>query len=137
MQTKITSIGKRLPLKLSMSICAGFGTAVYPSGPSTFANATEPLSSVLLAEPQRPLADRLVGDDDTPTGHEVFDVTKAQRKAEVEPDYVADDLAGVAEAAVKLSICHLRILEERDSLCQVDSTPGERHVSVHMARLDG
>jgi hypothetical protein len=32
MQTKLTSIGKRIPLKLSMSIHLGFGTAVYPTG---------------------------------------------------------------------------------------------------------
>jgi hypothetical protein len=33
MQTRITSIGKRIPLKLSISICPGFGTAVYSTGP--------------------------------------------------------------------------------------------------------
>jgi hypothetical protein len=43
MQTRITSIGKRIPLKLSMSIRPGFGTAVYPTGPPAFANATEPV----------------------------------------------------------------------------------------------
>ena len=33
MQTRITSIGKRIPLKLSMSIQPEFGTAVYLTGP--------------------------------------------------------------------------------------------------------
>src|SRR5471030_776083 len=42
MQTKITSIGKRIPLKLSMSVRPVFGTLVYLTRHPTFANATEP-----------------------------------------------------------------------------------------------
>ena len=40
------------------------------------------LSGVLLAEPQYSLADRLVGNDDAPASHDVFNVAKAQRKPE-------------------------------------------------------
>jgi hypothetical protein len=39
---QITLIGKHIPLKFSMSICPGFGTAVYPTGSPASANATEP-----------------------------------------------------------------------------------------------
>lgn len=36
------------------------------------------LIGILLAEPLSPLADRLVGHDDTPAGNQLFDVAKAQ-----------------------------------------------------------
>jgi hypothetical protein len=35
------------------------------------------LSSVLLAEPQRPLADRIVSHGDTPAGDQLLDVARA------------------------------------------------------------
>jgi hypothetical protein len=34
-------IGKRIPLKLSISIYSRFGAAIYPTRPLAFANATE------------------------------------------------------------------------------------------------
>lgn len=74
------------------------------------------LVGILLAEPQSPLADRLVGHDDTPAGHQLLDVAKAQRKTEVEPHHMADDLARVTEAAVKLGICHPSILKRHGAV---------------------
>lgn len=71
---------------------------------------TAQFSGVLLAEPQRPLADRFVGNDDAPARHQFLDVAKAQRKPEVEPHYVADDLMRIAKAAVELDVCHRDIL---------------------------
>ena len=42
MWTRITSIGNRVPLKLSMSSYPGLGTAVHPTGSPGFANSTGP-----------------------------------------------------------------------------------------------
>ena len=39
----------------------------------------------LLAESQRPLPDRLIGNDDASAGHQFLNVAKAQREPEVEP----------------------------------------------------
>ena len=64
-----------------------------------------------LAELQCPLADRLVGDDDATAGHQFLDVAKAQRKPEVEPHHVADELGRKAEAAVNLEIFHPATLQ--------------------------
>jgi hypothetical protein len=75
----------------------------------------------LLAKPQCPLADRLVGHNDTPACHQLLDVAKAQRETEIEPYHMADDLPGVAEAAVELGTCHPSILSRRDRLRQIDS----------------
>lgn len=83
------------------------------------------LIGILLAEPQSPLADRLVGHDDTPAGNQLFDVAKTERKTEVEPYYMADDLARVTEAAVKLGICHPGILTRHGAAQQVDTTVGD------------
>ena len=55
--------------------------------------ATLPLIGALLAEFAAPLADGLVGDDDAADKEEFFHSTVAQRKAEVPPDGVADDLS--------------------------------------------
>jgi len=54
---------------------------------------------ISLAELQRPLADRLIADDNA-AGHQFFDVAKTQRKPEVEPHHMAYDFPRVAEAAV-------------------------------------
>ena len=88
------------------------------------------LIGILLAEPQRPLADRLVGNDDTPAGHQLCNVAKAQRKPEVEPRHVADDLTRIADAAVKLILCHPGNLKEHDRLRQLDSTDSTSHRNV-------
>jgi len=45
-----------------------------------------------LSEFQRPAADGLVADLDPALGHEVFDVAKAQRETEIQPNRVADDV---------------------------------------------
>jgi hypothetical protein len=52
------------------------------------------LVGVLLAKLATPLANRFVGDDDTADEQELFHVTMAQRKAEIQPDGMADDLTG-------------------------------------------
>ena len=39
-----------------------------------------------------PLADSLVGDQDSPLGQKIFDITEAQAETVIEPDGVADDL---------------------------------------------
>jgi hypothetical protein len=45
------SIGKRIALMLGMSICLGFGTAAYPTGPPVFANTTKQLLSSSYTAP--------------------------------------------------------------------------------------
>ena len=59
-------------------------------------------TGIPLAELQRPLTDRLVRDGDAATGHQFFYVAKAQRKSEVEPHYVTDDLGRITEAAIEM-----------------------------------
>src|SRR5262249_16880532 len=54
--------------------------------------ATAQLIGILLAKFATPLADRLIGHDDSAFKQELFDITKAQTESEVEPDGVADDL---------------------------------------------
>jgi hypothetical protein len=54
------------------------------------------------AELQAPAPDALVGDDHAPLGQEQLDVPEAQAEAVVQPDRVADDLAGEAVAAVQV-----------------------------------
>lgn len=56
---------------------------------------------IALAELHRPLADRLVRDDDATACHQLFYVAKTQREPEVKPDDMPDDFCWVAEAAVK------------------------------------
>lgn len=48
MQTKITSIGKRIPFKLSISIRFGFWRRSYLVGHRQFAHTTEPIQSAEL-----------------------------------------------------------------------------------------
>ncbi len=50
---------------------------------------------VSLTEFQAPLANSLIGDNDTPSCKDCFNITKAQSKAEVQPHSMADDLRGV------------------------------------------
>ena len=54
----------------------------------------------VLAELVRPLAHGPVAHDDAAGGQHVFDHAQAQRKAEVEPDRVADDLGREAVAGI-------------------------------------
>jgi len=87
----------------------------------------------LLAESQRPLPDRLIGNDDASAGHQFLNVAKAQREPEVEPHYVADDLTRVAEAALKLETCHPCILSRRGRLRQLDSA---RQTAISKASIN-
>jgi hypothetical protein len=55
------------------------------------APATE-LIGIRLPELLAPLPDRFVGDDDSTSEQQLFDIAIAEAEAEVEPDAVADDL---------------------------------------------
>jgi hypothetical protein len=55
----------------------------------------------LLAELEPPLPDRLMTDLDAPEGQHLLHHPKAQRKAKVQPDRVADQLWRIAMAGVK------------------------------------
>src|SRR5215207_5479352 len=70
------------------------------------------LVSEALAELAPPLAHGLVADRDAAGRQHLFDRAQAQRKAEVEPDGVADDLAWKAVAGVGGlgGTCHARHL---------------------------
>jgi hypothetical protein len=70
------------------------------------------LIGISLTELQGPLADRFVGYEDAATSHSFFDVAKAERKAEIEPYDVADDLGREADADVKLGVCHSASLQK-------------------------
>jgi hypothetical protein len=50
------------------------------------------LVSILLAELAAPLADRFIGDNDPTDEQELFHIAVAERKAEIQPNGVADDL---------------------------------------------
>ena len=54
----------------------------------------------LAAELETPLPHRLVADDDAADGQHLFHHAQAERKAEVQPDRVADDLSGKAVAGI-------------------------------------
>ena len=58
------------------------------------------LIGVLLTELQTPLPYRLIGDHDTPSGKDLFDISVAQCKAEIQVDRVADDLGRIAIAGI-------------------------------------
>src|ERR1700761_9645027 len=53
-----------------------------------------------LAELQRPLAHGFVADDNAACGQDLIDVPQAERKAEIEPDGVADDLGWEAVTGI-------------------------------------
>ena len=60
-------------------------------------------------EPERstPLPNRLVRHGDSPFGEEIFDISKAQAKAVVEPDGVTDDCRGESVSAIAGRLaCH-------------------------------
>lgn len=69
------------------------------------------LIGVPLPKPLRQLANCFVGDEHAATGQKFLDIAKAQRKAEVEPHYVANDLGVVAKATVKLGVCDLNSVQ--------------------------
>ena len=51
---------------------------------------------VLLTECQAPLSNSFIGNNDTPSCKDFFDIAEAQRKAEVQPHGMADDLCWIA-----------------------------------------
>ncbi len=51
---------------------------------------------VSLTELQAPLANSLIGDNDAPSSKNLFNITEAQRKAEVQPNGMANDLSRIA-----------------------------------------
>ncbi len=57
-------------------------------------------TGVLRVEFEAPLPDGLVGDDDPALRQKILDLPKAQAKAMIEPDGVADDLGRKAVSAV-------------------------------------
>jgi hypothetical protein len=69
------------------------------------------LVGISLAELQCSLPNRLVGNNDAATGHQFLDIAETQRKPEVVPHHVADDLGMIADAAVELWICHRASLQ--------------------------
>src|SRR4051795_9055186 len=74
-----------------------------PSTPTLVARTGQPapdLVGEVLPELARPLAHGLVAHVEAAGGQHLFHHAKAQRKAEVEPDGVADDLAWKAVAGV-------------------------------------
>src|SRR5471030_1269394 len=108
MQTKITSIGKRIPLKLSMSVRPVFGTLVYLTRHPTFANATEPETYIKVkgvwqylyraVDKQGKTIDFLLtAKRDMAAAKRFFD--KAMRENGV-PDKVAMDKSGANKAAI-------------------------------------
>ena len=60
---------------------------------STRQPAADPVGKC-LAELEGPLLHGLMADDDAAGGKNLVDMVQAERKAEIEPDDVADDLAG-------------------------------------------
>src|ERR671938_560870 len=70
-----------------------------PGVSSTGQPATD-LVGECLAELQAPLPHRLMADRDAARGEDLIHMTQAQRKAEIEPDRMADDLRGEAMTGI-------------------------------------
>ncbi len=68
-------------------------------------SATETVG-ISLTELEAPFSDRLIRKGDTATGHQFFDIAKAQREAKVEPDAMTDDLWGEAMTMIKRDGAH-------------------------------
>ena len=62
--------------------------------------------SVRLTLLEAPFSDCLIRKGDTGTGHQFFDIAKAQREAKVEPDAMTDDLRGNAMTMIKRDGVH-------------------------------
>ncbi len=58
------------------------------------------VAGVHRAELAAPLPNGLMGDDDSPLGEKILDVSKTQAEAVVKPDSVADDLGWESVSAV-------------------------------------
>ena len=66
--------------------------------------STLQLIGVVLPKFQTPLADGFMGDVDTAFKEQLLDIAVAQREAVIEPDAMADDLAGKAVMFVALGV---------------------------------
>ena len=78
-------------------------------------------ASVRRPELQRPAADRLIGDDDAALEQHLLDQPQAQRKPEVQPDRMGDDLRRKAMAFVADGLAHAG-----------PSTPLASHIRVNV-----
>ena len=58
------------------------------------------LSGVGKAKFYRPAADGFIGDIDATLGQQILDIPKAQRKSEIQPDGILDDLGWKAVAVI-------------------------------------
>ena len=58
------------------------------------------LSSIGKAKFYRPAADGFIGNIDATLGQQVLDIPKAQRKSEMQPDGILDDLGWKAVALI-------------------------------------
>ena len=61
---------------------------------------------ISLTELETPFSDRLILKGDPATGHQFFDIAKAQREAKVEPDAMTDDLSGKGMTMIKRDGAH-------------------------------
>ena len=58
------------------------------------------LSGVGKAKFYRPAADGFIGDIDATLGQQILDIPKTQRKSEIQPDGILDDLGWKAVAVI-------------------------------------
>jgi hypothetical protein len=58
------------------------------------------------AEPQAPVTDAFVADDDAAGGQDQFDVTQAEVEAVIQSDGVLDDLGGKSKATMEIGRSH-------------------------------
>src|SRR5258708_28997985 len=68
---------------------------------------TAQLVGVRLPKFEAPLPNRFIGDDDPTLGKKLFNITKTEREAEIQPDGVANDFRRKAKAFVvdSYSVC--------------------------------
>ena len=90
---------------------------------------------VTRPELRTPGADSLVGDDDAALGQQVFDVSKAEREAMVEPDPVTDDFCWETMAFVER--VHLHIFPHPEQLDRAKATDGYRLPARHIFHTVG
>ena len=99
--------GTSEPIPLTGSV-ASFALVVAPERASSLPGCfvAKPLSCAKALGDHRskhryPAPDRFVGNVDAAFGQQFFDVSEAQREAEIEPDSVLDDLGWEAVAGVR------------------------------------
>src|SRR5260370_28669319 len=67
---------------------------------STTRATTTQFIGIRLPKFQTPLSNRFIGDDDSALGQKLFNITKTEREAEIQPDCVANDFRRKAETFV-------------------------------------